>query len=650
MAKLRTMCGFAPGCDSSETETMTDPADTATFAPADARPIRRKRIVIRAVFVCLWLAVGGLVVWQAGRIARDEVLADLTQAGRVALSLNAEALGAEIDKQRALPVVLARDPDALAVLRAPENGAARDRLNRKLEALTRATRAAVIYLIDDHGLTLAASNWSSPVSFVGNDYGFRPYYAVAMAEGAAEHFAMGTVSHRPGMYLARRIDDDRGPAPRSGLGVMVVKIEFDRLEAIWAGAPERIFATDARGVVLVSGIAGWRFQSLAPLPEETRAAIRAGLQYGDAPLTPLPFSPGADDGRLVSVDGTGMLHQSLTMPEIGWTLHLMTPADQAVRRAVADARALAGAGIALLATLAAAGLYRRQQLQGRAAHAAHERQRLEAAVAGRTADLARAYAALEAEMEERRQAEAAARRLQDDLIQAGRLAVLGRIAASVAHEINQPVAAIRAFADNARAFLDRGRADAALANLSRIAELTARIGTITGQLRGFARKAGTPPTPVRVTEAIDGALLLLGHRIRAGGIDLVRDIPADIAGARVVAERVRLEQVLVNLIGNAVDAVDGRPAPRITIGLSRSRADDGASRLGLQVSDNGPGLAPDIREALFLPFRTTKPDGLGLGLVISADLVREMGGTLSARSPDTDGAGATFIIDLPEAG
>lgn len=629
---------------------MTDPADTATFAPADARPIRRKRIVIRAVFVCLWLAVGCLVVWQAGRIARDEVLADLTQAGRVALSLNAEALGAEIDKQRALPVVLARDPDALAVLRAPENGAARDRLNRKLEALARATRAAVIYLIDDHGLTLAASNWSSPVSFVGNDYGFRPYHAVAMAEGAAEHFAMGTVSHRPGMYLARRIDDDRGPAPRSGLGVMVVKIEFDRLEAIWAGAPERIFATDARGVVLVSGIAGWRFQSLAPLPEETRAAIRAGLQYGDAPLTPLPFSPGADDGRLVSVDGTGMLHQSLTMPEIGWTLHLMTPADQAVRRAVADARALAGAGIALLATLAAAGLYRRQQLQGRAAHAAHERQRLEAAVAGRTADLARAYAALEAEMEERRQAEAAARRLQDDLIQAGRLAVLGRIAASVAHEINQPVAAIRAFADNARAFLDRGRADAALANLSRIAELTARIGTITGQLRGFARKAGTAPTPVRVTEAIDGALLLLGHRIRAGGIDLVRDIPADIAGARVVAERVRLEQVLVNLIGNAVDAVDGRPAPRITIGLSRSRADDGASRLGLQVSDNGPGLAPDIREALFLPFRTTKPDGLGLGLVISADLVREMGGTLSARSPDTDGAGATFIIDLPEAG
>ncbi|WP_372004651.1 ATP-binding protein [Tistrella mobilis] len=629
---------------------MTDPADTATFAPADARPIRRKRIVIRAVFVCLWLAVGGLVVWQAGRIARDEVLADLTQAGRVALSLNAEALGAEIDKQRALPVVLARDPDALAVLRAPENGAARDRLNRKLEALARATRAAVIYLIDDHGLTLAASNWSSPVSFVGNDYGFRPYHAVAMAEGAAEHFAMGTVSHRPGMYLARRIDDDRGPAPRSGLGVMVVKIEFDRLEAIWAGAPERIFATDARGVVLVSGIAGWRFQSLAPLPEETRAAIRAGLQYGDAPLTPLPFSPGTDDGRLVSVDGTGMLHQSLTMPEIGWTLHLMTPADQAVRRAVADARALAGAGIALLATLAAAGLYRRQQLQGRAAHAAHERQRLEAAVAGRTADLARAYAALEAEMEERRQAEAAARRLQDDLIQAGRLAVLGRIAASVAHEINQPVAAIRAFADNARAFLDRGRADAALANLSRIAELTARIGTITGQLRGFARKAGTAPTPVRVTEAIDGALLLLGHRIRAGGIDLVRDIPADIAGARVVAERVRLEQVLVNLIGNAVDAVDGRPAPRITIRLSRSRADDGASRLGLQVSDNGPGLAPDIREALFLPFRTTKPDGLGLGLVISADLVREMGGTLSACSPDTDGAGATFIIELPEAG
>lgn len=633
---------------------MTDraaptPPGTATTGPADASLIRRRRIRVWAAFVCLWLAIGGLVVWQAGRIARDEVLADLGQAGRVSLSLNAETLGAEIDKQRALPVVLARDPDALAVLRAPEDTGARDRLNRKLEALTRATRAAVIYLIDDHGLTLAASNWATPVSFVGNDYGFRPHYAVAMAEGAAEHFAMGTVSHRPGMYLARRIDDDRGPVPRPGLGVMVVKIEFDRLEAIWAGAPERIFATDARGVVLVSGVAGWRFRSLTPLPEEMRAAIRAGLQYGDAPLAPLPFAPAAGDQALLRVDDAVLLHQSLTMPEIGWTLHLMTPADQAMLRAVADARALAGTGIALLAALAAAGLYRRQQLQGRAARAALERQRLEAAVADRTADLARAYAALEAGMEERRQAEAAARRLQDDLIQAGRLAVLGRIAASVAHEINQPVAAIRAFADNARAFLERDRADAALANLSRIGELTTRIGTITGQLRGFARKAGTAPRPVRVTEAIDGALLLLGHRIRATGIDLVCDIRSETGAARVVAERVRLEQVLVNLIGNAIDAVEGGPTPRIAIRVARTIAGDGTARLRILVSDNGPGLPPDIREALFLPFRTTKPDGLGLGLVISADLARDMGGTLAAEPPATTG-GATFIIDLPEAG
>ncbi|MEN3165408.1 ATP-binding protein [Tistrella mobilis] len=625
------------------------PPGTATVGPADASLIRRRRIRVWAAFVCLWLVIGGLVVWQAGRIARDEVLADLGQAGRVSLSLNAETLGAEIDKQRALPVVLARDPDALAVLRAPEDTGARDRLNRKLEALTRATRAAVIYLIDDHGLTLAASNWATPVSFVGNDYGFRPYYAVAMAEGAAEHFAMGTVSHRPGMYLARRIDDDRGAVPRHGLGVMVVKIEFDRLEAIWAGAPERIFATDARGVVLVSGVAGWRFRSLTPLPEEMRAAIRAGLQYGDAPLDPLPFAPAAGDQALLRVDDAVLLHQSLTMPEIGWTLHLMTPADQAMLRAVADARALAGTGIALLAALAAAGLYRRQQLQGRAARAALERQRLEAAVADRTADLARAYAALEAGMEERRQAEAAARRLQDDLIQAGRLAVLGRIAASVAHEINQPVAAIRAFADNARAFLERDRADAALANLSRIGELTTRIGTITGQLRGFARKAGTAPRPVQVTEAIDGALLLLGHRIRAAGIDLVCDIPSETGATRVVAERVRLEQVLVNLIGNAIDAVEGRPTPRIAIRVARIIAGDGTTRLRILVSDNGPGLPPDIREALFLPFRTTKPDGLGLGLVISADLVRDMGGTLAAEPPATTG-GATFIIDLPEAG
>lgn len=616
--------------------------------PHRPRPARRGRGWL--LFLLIWLGVGCLLVWQAGQIARDQAIDDLTVAGQTAIALHVEALAAEIDKQRALPVVLATDPDALAVLRAPTDTGAVMALNRKLEALSAATRAAVIYLIDGDGMTIAASNWQEPASFVGNDYGFRPYYTVAMAEGAAEHFAMGTVSHRPGMYLARRIQAPDGRR----LGVMVVKIEFDRIEQLWHAAPDRIFATDARGVVLVTGIDAWRFRSLTPLPAETRSVIRASLQYGDAPLDPLPLAPDTGMGKpLVHLTtpmaaGSRLLHIRAAMPDIGWTLHLLSPADQPLNRAAANARTIVTTLVALLAAATAALLYRRQQLRARVAAADDARAQLEAAVRDRTADLASTNAALEAEMEERRLAEAAARQMQDDLVQASRLAVLGQIAASVAHEINQPVAAIRAFADNAAAFLDRDRPQAARDNLVRIAGLTDRIGAITGQLRGFARKSALTPTPVAVIEAVDGALLLLGHRLRAHAVALDLDMPTDAADAHVMADRVRLEQVLVNLIGNALDAVADGPEPRITISLRRTKG-----RIALAVADNGPGLPLDIRAGLFLPFRTTKPDGLGLGLVISADLVREMGGTLTAGPPATDNSspgqgGAQFILDLPE--
>jgi two-component system C4-dicarboxylate transport sensor histidine kinase DctB len=243
------------------------------------------------------------------------------------------------------------------------------------------------------------------------------------------------------------------------------------------------------------------------------------------------------------------------------------------------------------------------------------------------------------EVDERTRAEATLHTLQDELVQANKLAVLGQISAGVAHEINQPVAAIRSYVDNARAFLERAQMPRVAANLSAIASLTERIGAITQELLTFSRKSSSTPQPVRVEDAIAGALLLMRTRFRKQGIKHVRNGESSV---RVIAERARMEQVLVNLLQNAADALEGIREPKIVIDV---RAD--AGEVGIEITDNGPGVAATTLEALFTPFATTKPNGLGLGLIISRDILAEYGGRLEhVRQAQS---GASFLLTLRRA-
>jgi two-component system C4-dicarboxylate transport sensor histidine kinase DctB len=243
-------------------------------------------------------------------------------------------------------------------------------------------------------------------------------------------------------------------------------------------------------------------------------------------------------------------------------------------------------------------------------------------------------------MDERRRTEARVHRMQDELIQATKLAVLGQVTAGVAHEINQPLAAMRSFADNAGVLLERGELVRVRGNLRAVTELADRIGLITRELRAFARKGSAGAGPVRVGEALDGALLLLAARLRSTNVRLVVE-PFD-SGLRVIGERMRLEQVLVNLLQNAIDAATHSAQPVVHVQVRQRGA-----RVEIEVADNGPGLAEDVRAALFTPFVSTKPDGLGLGLVISRDIVAEFDGSL--RHADAPTGGAAFIVDLAVA-
>ncbi|TIW30705.1 MAG: sensor histidine kinase, partial [Mesorhizobium sp.] len=341
--------------------------------------------------------------------------------------------------------------------------------------------------------------------------------------------------------------------------------------------------------------------------------------------------PGGSDGEY--------LRLSTPVASTPWRLDYLVPAEAPIAAAQREMRLLALGVIGPLIGLAAYLLWRRQSAQMRIAAEQATRAELERRVVERTEDLSRARDRLQAEITDHRSTEAKLQVVQQELVQANRLAILGQVAAGVAHEINQPVATIRAYADNARVFLDRQQTAPAEENLDAIAALTERIGTITDELKTFARKGRTAAEPVELRGVIEGAVVLLRSRF-AGRLDAL-DIALPPPALKVMGNRVRLEQVLINLFQNALEALDGRDGARVEVLVEEK--DDGVV---LNVSDNGPGIPPAILKSLFTPFNTSKEKGLGLGLVISKDIVADYGGRIEVAS---GAEGTRFTIHLAKA-
>lgn len=598
---------------------------------------RRSWLVFAAVALVL-LAAGLLLARDYGR---SQALAGLAGQSRIDASLKASLLRAVVERQRALPLVLADDAAIRGALLSPDMPSL-DRINRKLEALATSAEAAVIYLIDRSGVAVAASNWQEPTSFVGNDYAFRDYFRLAVRDGMAEHFAMGTVSKRPGLYISRRVDGPGGP-----LGVIVAKLEFDGVEADWQASGKPAYVTDRRGIVLITSLPSWRFMTTKPIAEDRLAPIRESLQFGDAPLLPLPFRTieARPDGSstldaLLPGDSTAAFLRVETMvPSTNWRLEQLSPLNAPLAAGAREAQLLTLAALVPLLALAALLLRRRQVVAMRSAEERLARNALEASVEERTRDLRMARDRLETEIADHRQTTEKLQAVQQDLVQANRLAILGQVAAGVAHEINQPVATIRAYADNARTFLHRGQTITAAENMESIAELTERVGAITDELRRFARKGHFAAGPTAMKEVVEGALMLLRSRF-AGRMDAIRiDLPPD--GLQALGNRIRLEQVLINLLQNALEAIGDSEDGAIQV-----RCKEAAGGIALTVADNGPGIAADVREELFTPFNTSKEDGLGLGLAISKEIVSDYGGTIEVESGPS---GTTFTINLKKA-
>ncbi|MDP1026832.1 ATP-binding protein [Sphingomonas sp. KR1UV-12] len=571
-------------------------------------------IVVIATSAITWIVV---TTWFEQR-AIDRLQSAATRTAMQQTRL----FDSELARFRLLPIVLGEYTDLREAL-SNDDPRARVRMDAKLKLLAERTGAPVIYLLNLDADTVSSSNAGTPESFVGNNYRFRSYFIDAMRSGAAEYYAVGNVSGRPGLFLARRIGTAADP-----LGVVVVKVEFEAVTHAWSVDPGQSLVIDGRGIVLFGTDPDERFTTLRPLSPALRRRIAGSGQFGTAPLLASHYRIGKD-ATARGPTGERMIVGRTVMPVPGWRLLNVVPAAPSL----AEARNLARLTTFTATLLVAAVVIFLLWWNARAAVSAAIRERLEAAVEERTA-------ALREEMAERVAIDRRFRDAREELAQANRLGSLGSITAGLVHEINQPVATIRTLSENALHHLAGGRVDRVGKSLASVVEMTARIGSITQEMRRFARRGKGRIGPVELDAVIASARLLMADRFRAAQVTL--DLPP--AGQpAVVAGRVRLEQVVVNLLQNALDAVAGTADARIATVVERQ-----GDTVTVTVADNGPGIDPALADVIFEPFVTGKAEGLGLGLGIVRDIMAEFDGTVAV-VPSPLG-GAAFRVTLIHAG
>lgn len=623
------------------------------FQPDFAAFARRKLVGMVGIVVILVLA--GFSGYQ---IAEAVGMRALRADAQHRLDLLAGAIDSEVTQVTHIPGVLALNADVLELLRQPR-GERRVRqavVNRYLERLSaQYVDSLAVFVMDVSGRVLASSDWILSDNLLDADLSRRPYFRAAINGAPYRQYAVDGVRDEPGFFFAQPIRDET--QDWKIVGVAVLKAGIRGIERGWLASDAPALIADGNGVVLLSAPPEWRYSTLQPLPgEQVTELVKAqfdGRQLGVMSLgidigktakgEVIEFSGRAAEPATLAARGNRFLVVSRNLPGTAWNLLVLS----SVRPVRSQAIAYAALAMAATASMILWWMYLRQRRRvlearlGAQALLEAANRDLEEKVATRTADLTRTVESLEAEVVERLNAEQTLRAAQEELVQAGKLAVLGQLATGITHELNQPLGAVRTLTGNAIEFMRRGESETAEKNLRIVCNLADQMGGIITPLKTFARKSPAVPARVDVAHAVGNALFLLDQSLRRAG---VRVDNRCVAGEHYSwCDQNRLQQVLINLIGNAADAMN-ESSERVLEIQSSVRAD---GRVELSVADTGCGLPEDVLNRLFEPFFTTKGagEGLGLGLAISRDIVRDFGGELMAEN--RVGGGARFIIVLP---
>lgn len=564
------------------------------------------------MIVLFLLAVAGAAagVWRYGY---TQGLAQLANQGRADLALAADRFTGEMRRFRELAVLMSDHPTLADLTK--QTGADTTQATRLLQGAVDKSGAAGLIFTDATGTVLAQAG----------EVMLRPadssYFRRAMQGALGAFFGrLGPDGRRVYAYAA--------PSFGSGgtiRGSLIAIVDIAEIERGWIGGQPAVFFTDSNGRVFLSNrdeILGWRTSPTAAglFPPDTKGPI-IRMANPDPDIWPLYFGSYLPDRAL---------HLASPKPVIGMTGHILMDTGPAARMAILQAAVFAAVCLAFGAVLLLLSERRRSLALANA--------QLETRVADRTAELSETNATLRREVAERKEAEAALTRAQEELVQAGKLSALGQMSAGISHELNQPLMAIQQFADNGAAFLDAGKPRPARDNLGRISDLAARAARIIKNLRAFARNEAEPMGKVNLGAVIDTAVELTEQRLKREAVTLDWQRPT--VPVYVQAGEVRLGQVMVNLINNAVDAMAGQGDKRIEIILTPG------AQPTVTVSDIGPGISDP--EKIFDPFYSTKEvggeDGLGLGLSISYGLIESFGGRISgSNAPD---GGAIFRVEL----
>ena len=569
--------------------------------------------LVRITSFCLAAVAFVLMVWWIGL---GQSLAQLERRGQSDLALASDRLIKQLSRYRELIVVLAGDPQ----LRDPS--ISENDLQELLLRPADLSGSLDLVLIDADRSPVASASGNEPGAWLNEDFIDR-----ALTGALGNFHAISETFDTRAFYFAAPVFAPNGPV----IGVLVSIVDMDPLEAEGRGQIPAVLFTDTLGVTFSSNRSELVLMQRGERLRDTTARYEPGV------LRPfVPFHQSEMRGyRLWEIDAgpyvpDRALHLSRALPVLDLTAEALIDARPAYvfagLQASVTAALLAFFGAILFLTA------ERRQVLARANAA------LESRVASRTAELSRINETLRSEIAERREAEAALKRAQDELVQVGKLSALGQMSAGISHELNQPLMAIRSFAENGTKFLERENTEQAQRNLSKIAELAGRMARIIKNLKAFARQESEPAARVDLVDVASAAMELTETVIKGEGISLTAELPE--TPVWVEGGEVRLTQVVVNLITNAADAMSGRAEKGIRLTVAAE------PEPFIQVEDTGPGI--EDPDKIFEPFYSTKTvgdgEGTGLGLSISYCLVQSFGGNISGENaPD---GGAIFTVRL----
>ncbi|SLN23209.1 C4-dicarboxylate transport sensor protein DctB [Pseudoruegeria aquimaris] len=571
---------------------------------AKQAPIREETTTWRLrLAVLLFVLVAVSVVWVTNLFLTERYTETTRNTAQVRQALYSGNLLSELRRNAIVPQLLARDPTLIGAL----NSGDYSQTSQRLISLVEQIAAGSLMLLDENGRVVAASDRN----LIGKNLRTEPYFVEAVRSNDTVFTQIRTETGATDFFYSRKME-----GVLNTQGVIVVGVDLRKFESTWSSISDAVLVTDSEGTIILATEPRWRgrteAEALAELPAPS-AITRALRATADWPALPV-------DAYL---QGDSLMRLESRIPFQGWRMTSFTTYNS-VRERVNGVLALEIMGFAMLLAMAFYLLSRKAQLRS----LIFQRE---------SAELRELNQRLQREISERQRVEKNLEVAEQTLAQSSKLAALGEMSAAVSHELNQPLAAMKTYLAGAKLLLQRKRPEEAVASFQRIDDLIERMGAITKQLKSYARKGGEEFVPVDTRDAVLSALSMMEPQLRRRQVRITKSIPAE--PVLIMGDRVRLEQVIINLFRNALDATRTVADPEIEILLSAGET------VTLTVRDNGTGI--EDLESLFEPFYTTKQpgDGVGLGLAISSGIVKDLGGRLTARNGE-DG-GAVFQVRLP---